>query len=430
MSASAIRGVDTLGLQPHHARDHRRPRQLLARQLLEREVARSPATWTLPDGVTARDPGRVHRHRQGQRHPRRLRRRGSRSAPPPGRTATTSTAVTRSVLFSVVLDPGVDATGTNEPPVAEFTTGCAGLTCEFDASLSFDLDDDDVLTYRGTSATARPAPASTRSTPTPTAGTRTVTLTVDDGHGHHPTTATGTATPLRRTQPPGHTGAGARTRRAPTSRRSPTVRSGTSRWSATRAYVAGDVHLDPAAQQRRDVAQAELAAYNWNTGQVDTGFRPTFTSGARRRGRGLAGRHQALRLRRLRHGQRASTKQGDRPDQPDDRRARSTSFTANANGKVIELAVTNTTVYAGGRFTTVNNVPRGALAALDAHHRRGADRLRQQHHRRHRHQRRAGRAAAEADPRRGPAARGAHRPPGQRPEPVRRRRSSTPAPTS
>ncbi len=30
---------------------------------------------------------------------------------------------------------------------------------------------------------------------------------------------------------------------------------------------------------------------------------------------------------------------------------RSTEFTANANGKVNELAVTNTTVYAGGRFT-------------------------------------------------------------------------------
>ena len=32
---------------------------------------------------------------------------------------------------------------------------------------------------------------------------------------------------------------------------------------------------------------------------------------------------------------------------------------------MFELAVTNTTVYAGGRFTLVNNVPRGALAALD-----------------------------------------------------------------
>jgi PKD repeat protein len=43
-----------------------------------------------------------------------------------------------------------------------------------------------------------------------------------------------------------------------------------------------------------------------------------------------------------------------------------TEFTANTNGKVFELAVTNTTVYAGGRFTLVNNIPRGALAALDA----------------------------------------------------------------
>ena len=66
-----------------------------------------------------------------------------------------------------------------------------------------------------------------------------------------------------------------------------------------------------------------------------------------------------LQHRQRRHHARAS-RVSTRP-----RARRSTEFTANANGKVNELAVTNTTVYAGGRFTTVNNIPRGGLAAVD-----------------------------------------------------------------
>ena len=63
------------------------------------------------------------------------------------------------------------------------------------------------------------------------------------------------------------------------------------------AYVAGTFTSIRQPNNGATIAQPCLAAYNWSTGQVLTTFRPTFTSGTRDGGRGLAGRHQALRLR-------------------------------------------------------------------------------------------------------------------------------------
>ncbi|TNM36346.1 PKD domain-containing protein [Nocardioides albidus] len=278
-----------------------------------------------------------------------------------GRTATTSTSVSRDMLFSIVLDPGVDATATNEPPVADFTTGCAGLTCEVDAAHSFDPDEDDTLTYSwqfgdGQSATGV-SPAHTYATP----GTRTITLTVDDGHGHTDT-ATSTATAVLPVPPPGHT---ALVPDAPRTNQ-PTITGGEI-WDievvGTRVYVAGTFTSIRQPNNGTIVNQAFLAAYNWSTGQVDTGFRPIFTNG----------RVDAVEASpdgtKLYIGGNFGTVNG----QPKKAIARLNpttgapidAFTANANGKVNELAVTNSTVYAGGRFSTINNVPRGALAALD-----------------------------------------------------------------
>lgn len=278
----------------------------------------------------------------------------------PGRTATTSTSVSRTMMFSVVLDPGVDATETNEPPVAEFTTGCAGLTCEFDAGLSFDLDGD-ALTYAwnfGDGQTGTGVnPEHTYASP----GTRTVTLTVNDGQGHTDT-ATASATAVLPNPPPGHT------RLVPDTPRTnqPTITSGEI-WDievvGNRAYVAGTFSSIRQPNNGTIINQSYLAAYNWSTGQVDTSFRPTFTNGevdaveaspdgtklyiAGNFGTVNGATHKAIARINPSNGAPIET------------------FTANANGKVNELAVTNTTVYAGGRFTAINNVPRGALAALD-----------------------------------------------------------------
>ncbi len=280
--------------------------------------------------------------------------------PVAARTATTSTAVSRSMLFSVVIDPGTDATGTNEPPVAELTSGCAGLTCEFDASLSFDLDGD-TLSHSwdfgdGTSGTGV-SPEHRYATP----GTRTVTLTVSDGHGHTDR-ATTTATAVLPNPAPGHT------RLVPDTPRTnqPTITSGEI-WDievvGNRVYVAGTFSSIRQPNNGTVINQSYLAAYNWSTGQVDTAFRPVFTNGAvdaveaspdgtRLYVSGNFGTVNGI-----------SRKAIARLDPATG--APVTAFTANANGKVNELAVTNSAVYVGGRFTTVNNVPRGALAALD-----------------------------------------------------------------
>ncbi len=279
----------------------------------------------------------------------------------PGRTATTSDSTSRSVLFSVVLDPGIDASETNEPPVAEFSTGCAGLTCEFDAGLSFDLDEDP-LTYSwefGDGETGTGAnPEHTYSSP----GSRTVTLTVDDGQGHTDT-ATATAIAVAPNPPPGHTELVPDTPRT----NQPTITSGEI-WDievvGQRVYVAGSFSSIRQPNNGATVDQAYLAAYNWNTGQVDTSFRPTFTNGAvtaveaspdgtRLYIAGDFGTVNGL--------NRTAVAQIDPATG-----ATIESFTANGNGKVNELAVTDSTVYVGGRFTTINNVPRSALAALDA----------------------------------------------------------------
>lgn len=283
------------------------------------------------------------------------------AGPQPGRTATTSTSVSRSMLFSVVLDPGVDATTTNEPPVAEFSTGCAGLTCEFDASLSFDLDGDPLL-YSWDFGDGRSGSGLDIEHAYATPGTRTVTLTVDDGHGHTED-ATATATAVLPNPPPGHD------RLVPDVPRTnqPTITNGEI-WDievvGNRVYVAGTFTSIRQPGNGVVVNQAYLAAYNWSTGQVDTQFRPTFTDGrvdaveASPDGSRLyvSGNFGAV------NG--VSRKAIARLDPATG--APIAAFAAQANGKVNELAVTNTTVYAGGRFTTINNVPRSALAALDA----------------------------------------------------------------
>ena len=285
---------------------------------------RSPVTWTLPDGVTRADPGRVHRHRQGQRHARATPTAASRwgrapDAPPPPAPRSPG-----SVLFSVVLDPGVDrpgrtsrrrrssppaargsrASSTRASPSTSTTTTCSPTTWNFG----------DGQTGTGVN------PEHTYAT----AGTRTVTLTVDDGHGRTPTTATGTATPARRNPAARTTPAWCPTRRAPTSRRSPTVRSGTSRSSATASTSPA---RSPRSGSPTTARSSPRPAWRRTTGapaRSTPTFRPAFAQRRRRRGRGLAGRHQAVSSPATSAPSTGVTKQGDRPDQPDDRRARST----------------------------------------------------------------------------------------------------------
>jgi PKD repeat protein len=359
VSASAVRGVDS------PATSHATPSVPVADANswlvnIWSEKSSTDLTWTPPADVTSRTtaaatgPGKVSMI-VGD----------SNDAVPTGtaaaRTATTSASTSRSVLFSVVIDPGQDLSATNEAPTAEFTSGCAGMTCEFDAAHSFDPDDDP-LTYNWNFGDGQTDTGVNPSHTYASVGTRTVTLTVDDGHGHTDT-ATGTATTVAPNPPPGHT------RLVPDTPRTnqPTITDGEI-WDievvGNRVYVAGTFTSIRQPNNGTIIQQAGLAAYNWSTGQVDTTFRPVFGAGGVNAvevtpdGTKLfvSGDFGTVNGVARKGIARLSPVTG----------APVTEFTANTNGKVFELAVTNTTVYAGGRFTLVNNIPRGALAALDA----------------------------------------------------------------
>jgi PKD repeat protein len=132
----------------------------------------------------------------------------------------------------------------------------------------------------------------------------------------------------------------------------------------TRIYVAGSF-TGLANVGGAKVPQASLAAYDYNTGQILTTFRPTFdgsvtsveaspdgtklfVGGTFNTVNGVTSRKVAS-LNPTTGAPVASFK-----------------VTAVTNNPVSALAATNTTLYVGGRFTTINGVPRGSLAALNS----------------------------------------------------------------
>ncbi|GGO75288.1 PKD domain-containing protein [Nocardioides deserti] len=362
VSASAVGGSNTTGTA------HTTPSVPVAHakswlvNVWSEKSSTDGTTWTLPDGTTERTAasatgsGKVSTVLGD-----------SAGADLPvgtagGRTASTSNAASRSMLFSVVVDPGTDATQTNEAPTATFFAGCSGLTCEFDAGNSFDPDEDQ-LTYTwdfGDGSTGDGVdPAHTYASN----GSRLVRLTVSDGELEDEATQTVQTSPVG--PPPGHT------RIVPDTPRTNMPYIGTGEiWDiefvGNRAYVAGTFTTiaNRAPGNNTTYQQAGLAAFDATTGLVDPSFRPVFTNG------GVEAVEASPDGTKLFIGGSFGTVNGVRraaiaridpaTGAPID------GFQANGNGKVQELAVTNTTVYAGGRFTLINNVPRGALVALDA----------------------------------------------------------------
>jgi PKD repeat protein len=334
------------------------------------EESGSAQTWTLPAGTTRR----AGRSTSGTAKVSQVV--ADSDGPVPtgtaaARTARTSLRAGLSAAFSIVVSPGA-AQEANTAPTASFTAGCDGLTCELDASSSTDADGD-ALAYSwdfgdgsavGAGVTAQHTYAD--------AGRRTVTLTVDDG------TDTATATrevdvtapgPDPDTGPgrqpvPGHTGLvpeGA----DPTM---PLIDEGEI-WDieviGDRAFVAGGfTSLSDRSGGGAPVAQAYLAAFDLDTGRVDTTFRPVFGNGDVR---AVEASPDGSRL--FVAGSFTSVNGVDK------RRVASldpvtgapvAGFTAHANNRATALAVTNSTVYVGGRFATVNGLDQVGLAAVDA----------------------------------------------------------------
>jgi PKD repeat protein len=172
------------------------------------------------------------------------------------------------------------------------------------------------------------------------------------------------APPADAAQPvPGHPGL------APATPRTNTPRISTGEiWDievvGTRVFVAGTFSsLQNTTGDQATVNQRFLAAFNLNTGLIDTSFRPTFGGGgvsaveASPDGTKLyvAGSFNTIN---------GVTKRKIASINPSTG-APVTGFTANASSQATALAATNTTVYVGGNFSTVNGAARVGLVAVN-----------------------------------------------------------------
>ncbi|WP_457205393.1 PKD domain-containing protein [Nocardioides sp. P5_C9_2] len=287
-----------------------------------------------------------------------------------GVTATSAVASAKATMWSVVLQPDPGA-NPNVAPVASFTVSCPQATCTVDASGSTDTAPGTVASYAwdfgdGTTGTG----VSTTHTYA-TGGSKTITLRVTDNQGLTSAPATRTATPTVATVP--SSGQPNHNRLVPDQPRANTPRiSNGEIWdievvpSLNRVFIAGNfTSLANTVTPTTTINQAGLASYNYQTGLIDTSFRPTFNGGvsaveASPDGTKLfvAGSFntvngvakQKVASLNLTTGAPLST----------------FAFTNNTNNQVQSLAATNSTLYVGGRYTRINGVLRTGLAAVNA----------------------------------------------------------------
>ena len=188
VTASASIAGTTTTTQPRRPVGRRRAEQLLAGQLVEREVLDG---HDLDQARDQHHPGnpRRHRRRQGQRPARRLQRRRGHRQRPPAALPPPAVAGGGTQLFSVVVSPGIGTVPANQPPVPSFTVNCNAMTCGFNASATTDPENNP-LTYNWAFGDGDNGTGVTTSRTYTTAGNKTVTLTVSDGTNSAQTTRT------------------------------------------------------------------------------------------------------------------------------------------------------------------------------------------------------------------------------------------------
>lgn len=322
------------------------------------EKSASVPTWTLPSGVTSRQnaaatgSGKISMVLGDSAGPVAT---GASGA----LTATTSGSVARSMLYSVVVSPGV--AGDNAAPNADFTYVCGGLTCGFDGSSSSDADGD-TLTYSWSFGDGQSGTGVSPSHTYGSGGTRTVTLTVNDGTT---TSSQSQQVAVAALAAPGNQPKPNHTALVPATANTsmPRITSGEItdiEVIGNRAFIVGG--FSSLTRNGTTVNQPRLAAYNLTTGAIDTTFRPTFDGSVATVEASPDG--TKLYVGGTFNTVNGVTKRKIASINPTTG-ATVTGFTANAGAQVNALEATNTTVYVGGRFLTINGQAMVGLAALN-----------------------------------------------------------------
>lgn len=329
------------------------------------------AGWTLPAGQTQRSialgsgSGRISSVASDANAPS-----GPGTTTP--RTATSAVSSAKATMWTVVLEAD-QTVNPNVAPVASFTVSCPQATCTVDASGSSDTPPGTIASYDWDFGDGTTGTGVTTTHTYATGGAKTITLRVTDDQGLASAPVTRTANPVvgggtTGGQPvPGHT------RLVPNVPRDnmPRISNGEI-WDIevvpqlNRVFIAGSfTSLANTISPTTTINQAGLASYNYQTGLIDTSFRPTFNGSvnaveASPDGTKLfvGGSFNAVN---------GVTKQKVASLNLTTGAPLSTfGFTNNTNNQVQSLAATNSTLYVGGRYTRVNGVLRTGLAAVNA----------------------------------------------------------------
>lgn len=205
------------------------------------------------------------------------------AGPTTPRTATSVVSSSKATMWTVVLAAGQTAEP-NVAPVASFTVDCPQATCTVDASESSDTAPGVLKSYAWDFGDGSVGDGVSTTHVYTTGGPKTITLTVTDDQGLASAPAIRTANPTvtaPRTPPPGHD------RLVPDEPRNNTPRiSDREIWdieviaSLNRVFIAGSFSsIQNTVGNTAVVNQAGLASYNYQTGLIDTAFRPVFNGG-------------------------------------------------------------------------------------------------------------------------------------------------------